>query len=116
MLNELKYTYGFDDIQVFISGHAIDIVANDSGKQKVVEYIKSMCNANILCIGDEGGLYENDFELLTKNIGLSSKHQNKLGESGWNLAPLGVANVRATEYYLNKIKILENGFVLEEFK
>ncbi len=116
VLNELKYTYGFDDIQVFISGHAIDIVANDSGKQKVVEYIKSMCNANILCIGDEGGLYENDFELLTKNIGLSSKHQNKLGESGWNLAPLGVANVRATEYYLNKIKILENGFVLEEFK
>ena len=116
VLNELKYTYGFGDIQVFISGHAIDIVENDSGKQKVVEYIKSMCNASILCIGDEGRLYENDFELLTKNIGLSSKNQNKLGESGWNLAPLGVSNVRATEYYVNKIKILENGFVLEEFK
>lgn len=116
ILNELKYTYGFDGVQVFMSGHAIDIVANDSGKQKVVEYIKSMCHASVLCIGDEGRLYENDFEVLTKNIGLSSKHQNKLGESGWNLAPLGVSNVRATEYYFSKIKILENGFIMEEFE
>lgn len=116
VLNELKYAYGFDDIQMFMSGHAIDIVTNDSGKQKVAEYIKSICNASVLCIGDEGRLYENDFELLTKNIGLSSKHQNKLGGSGWNLAPLGVANVKATEYYLDKIEIHENGFVLKEFK
>lgn len=116
ILNELKYTYGFDDIRVFMSGHAIDIVTNDSGKQKVVEYIKSMCNASVLCIGDEGRLYENDFEVLIKNIGLSSNHQNKLGESGWNLAPLGVSKVRATEYYFSKIKILENGFVMEEFE
>lgn len=116
VLNEVKYTYGFDDIQVLMSGHAIDIVTNDSGKQKVVDYIKSICKANVLCIGDEGRLYENDFELLSKNIGLSSKYQNKLGESGWNLAPLGMSNVRATEYYFDKIKILGNGFVLEEFK
>ncbi len=116
VLNELKYTYGFESVQMFMSGHAIDIVLNDSSKQNVVEYIRSMCQASVLCIGDEGKLYENDFEILTKNIGLSSKHQNKLGESGWNLAPLGVSNVRATEYYFSKIKILESGFIIEKFE
>ena len=116
VLNEIKYNYEFDEIQIFMSDHAVDVIANNSGKQRVVEYIKSICNANVLCIGDEGRLYENDFELLAKNAGLSSKYQNRLGESGWNLAPLGVSNVRATEFYFDKIKIHENCFVLEELK
>lgn len=116
ILCELKCTYNFNNVQIFISGHAIDIVTSDSGKQKVVEYIKSKGRENILCIGDEGRLYENDFELLSQNIGLSSKHQNRLGVSGWNLAPLGMTNVRATEYYFDKMKIVERGFILEEFK
>lgn len=116
VLNELKYIHGLTDIQVLMSGHAIDITLNTSSKQNVAEYIKSTYSARVLCIGDEGRLYENDFELLIKNIGLSSKHQSWLGESGWNLAPLGMANVKATEYYFSKIKILENGFVLEMFE
>lgn len=114
VLNELKHSYKFDDIQIFMSGHAIDIIESDCGKQKVVEYIKSIGRSNVLCIGDEGRLYENDYELLSKNIGLSSKHQNRIGMSGWNLAPLGVTNVMATEYYFDKIRIYENSFVLEE--
>lgn len=114
VLNELRCNYGFDDLQILMSGHSIDIIEKDSGKQKVVEYIKSICNTNVLCIGDEGKLYENDFELLAKNIGLSSKHQNRMGMSGWNLAPLGVSNVKATEYYFEKIRILEDSFMFEE--
>lgn len=116
ILTELKYSYEFDGVRIFMSGHAIDVVACDSGKRKVVEYIESMCHEEILCIGDEGKIYQNDFEILTHNTGLSSKHQNKLGESGWNLAPLGMSNVRATEYYFSKIKIMENGFMMEEFE
>ncbi len=116
LLNEIKNNYGFAQIQIYISGHAVDVITNDCGKQKVVEYIKSMCDANVLCIGDEGRLYENDFELLAHNNGISSNHQNWLGSSGWNLAPLGVANVRATEFYLGKIKIFEDYFTLEKFE
>lgn len=114
VLSELKCTHGFDSICMFLSGHSIDIVADASGKQKVVDYIKAIYNVNILSIGDEGRLYENDFELLARNMGLSANNQNKIGTSGWNLAPLGISNVRATEYYLSKMKVVEGGFVLEK--
>lgn len=116
VMNELKYRYGLTDVQVLMSGHAIDITVNTNCKQNVADYIKSTYAVRVLCIGDEGRLYENDFELLINNVGLSSKHQNKLGESGWNLAPLGMSNVRATEYYFSKIKVLESGFTLEKFE
>lgn len=116
LLSEIKMNCGFEQIQIYMSGHAIDVIANDYGKQKVFDYLRSICDANILCIGDEGRLYENDFELLACNSGISVDHQNWLGESGWNLAPLGVTNVRATEFYFDKINILEDSFTLEKIE
>lgn len=115
LLNEIKYNHKFDDVQIYMSGHAVDVIANNSGKQKVVEYIKSICDANVLCIGDEGRLYQNDYGLLADNIGISSNYQNKMGDSGWNLAPLGVRNVSATEFYFSKMRIYNTYFILEKF-
>lgn len=114
LLEEYRQNDKYKDIRIFKSGHAIDIIEENCGKQKVVDYIQKNTNAKVLCIGDEGSIWENDFELLSQNYGISSNHQNQLGISGWNLAPLGVSNVHATKYYFEKMKIQKGYFTLEE--
>lgn len=114
LLNEIKIYHRFADIHIYKSGHAIDIIEKKFSKQSLVEYVKKNQQYGLLCIGDEGTVYENDFEFLSVNPGLSVKHQNTLGKSGWNLAPAGCTKVSAVEYYFGQIEVRENYFLIRE--
>ena len=113
ILSEIKRIYGYSNIHIYMSEHAVDIVSNDIGKQKVVEFIREKKHVEVLCIGDEGKVYQNDFDILTRSLGISVNHQNHIGCSGWNLAPLGLSNARSTEFYFQRIKISEKFFSFE---
>ncbi len=115
LLSEIRINRDFTDLQIFKSDHAVDVIEADCGKQRVVEYLRTQGIYDLLCIGDEGRIFENDYEMLAYNFGISSNRQNLLGESGWNLAPLGVRNVAATRFYFEKIQIEGNGFRLGDF-
>ena len=113
LLNEIKSYYEFSDIKICKSGHAVDIIEKTCSKQNMVDLFKNRQSYHILCIGDEGKLYENDFEFLSANHSLSVNHQNVLGKSGWNLAPAGCKSVNATIYYFDKIEIKDGYFLLQ---
>ena len=108
LICEIIQNENYDNIKILKSGHAIDIIGVNMGKQVFVESFCQIIGGDVLCIGDEGRIGQNDYDMLSENMALSVAGQNLLGYSGWNIAPMGVRNVKATEYYLNCIKA-ENG-------
>lgn len=112
LINEIMYYYKISNVNICRSGHAVDIIGKGCSKQRLVEYIREKQLYNVLCIGDEGIVYENDFNFLSLNNALSVDHQNILGRSGWNLAPAGCRGVNATKYYFEKMMLGEGYFTI----
>lgn len=106
-VKELLYEYtGF---KMVISSHSLDIVPDKYGKRSLIKVWNnnSLVNENeILCIGDSGEEGGNDYELLNDWNGISVDRVSKQANGCWNLAPLGLRNLEATEFYLNHLRLL----------
>ena len=112
---ELKAKAGIKDIKIIKSEHSIDIVEFAIDKMELVNELKERYGGDFLCIGDEGRIGSNDYEMLAYNVGLSTRESNCMGGSGWNLAPIGVQGRKATEYYLQCVHV-EDGYFTVELK
>lgn len=112
---ELKAEAGIKDIKIIKSEHSIDVVACAVDKMELVNELKKQYGGDFLCIGDEGRIGSNDYEMLAYNVGLSTRESNCMGKSGWNLAPIGVQGRKATEYYLQCLHV-EAGYFTVEFE
>lgn len=98
---------GYCDWRVFCSGHSIDILTENVGKELVVQAIAehaSCCPADILKIGDSGDFDGNDFELLNSGLGLSVDSVSPSRNVCWNLLPRGCKGVAGTVFYLNSLE------------
>lgn len=113
LICEIIQNENYDNIKILKSGHAIDMIGANKGKQVFVESFRQIIGGDVLCIGDEGRIGQNDYDMLSENMAVSVAGQNLLGHSGWNIAPMGVRNVKATEYYLNCIKSENGTFIFE---
>lgn len=85
------------------STHSVDIVPVEVSKLNLVEHVSNIaaCRADsVLSIGDSGLWPGNDSELLAHFPSLSSGSLHVGLETGWNIAPPGVLESKATLYYL----------------
>lgn len=94
--------------RVFCSGHSIDVLTENVGKEQVIQAIAKHvgCNPNteILKIGDSGDFDGNDFELLNSGLSLSVDGVSPFRHACWNLLPRGCKGVAGTLYYLNSLE------------
>lgn len=93
--------------RVFCSGHSIDVITENVGKNRVVQAIARHANADpikeILRIGDSGDLDGNDFELLNIGLGLSVNSVSPFPGACWNLLPNGYKGAAGTLFYMNSL-------------
>jgi hydroxymethylpyrimidine pyrophosphatase-like HAD family hydrolase/fructoselysine-6-P-deglycase FrlB-like protein len=105
---------GYRGWRVFCSGHSVDILTENVGKRKVIEFISNSASADksneILCIGDSGQLEGNDYELLAEGLGLSVANVSPSMSGCWNLLPKGMKGVAGTKRYLAGL-IVADGLV-----
>lgn len=97
----------FDNINVWLSSHSMDVVVSDvADKRNIAHYTSDP----ILCIGDSGSITGNDFQLLSLPYSLSVNKVTYNPESCWNIAPNNCKEIEATLYYLRNIKCNEGKF------
>ena len=107
-INELVHGVG---VRVVCSSHSIDIIEADVSKHKVMEEMQTILkdkSANILCLGDKGQWYGNDFQLLSEEFSLSVDETSSSHVSCWNLAPPGKRGEQAIMYYLKHLSVLSS--------
>ncbi|UCV22575.1 HAD hydrolase family protein [Ferribacterium limneticum] len=99
--------------RVFCSGHSIDVITENVGKENVVRAIAHYANADpmteTLRIGDSGDLDGNDFELLDSGLGLSVDSVSPFPGTCWNLLPRGYKGVTGTLLYMNSLQRTDQG-------
>jgi fructoselysine-6-P-deglycase FrlB-like protein/hydroxymethylpyrimidine pyrophosphatase-like HAD family hydrolase len=99
------------DWRVFCSGHSVDVLTEDVGKLKVVDFLSSIAFANssneLLRIGDSGQLGGNDFELLGSGLSLSVANVSPQMTGCWNLLPWELKGVSGTSHYLGGLEVRE---------
>lgn len=99
----------YSELKLFFSEHSIDIIPVKSSKLNII----SDQNIKSLCIGDSGHFLGNDYELLTSKYSLSVNHVSSSISSCWNYAPIGLKDIKATLYYLERISIGEKTFTIK---
>lgn len=101
-------------LKVLASSHSVDIIPAFSSKNNLFSYWKSQgyTATDFLVMGDAGQPGGNDYELLSENLGLSVDYVSDVPDACWNFAKPGMRNLEATMYYLSKIVLKDNGFIL----
>ena len=111
LCREIIMSKGLSNIQVWQSSHSIDVVVKAiADKRNIIEWLGG---ANVLCIGDCGDIYGNDFQLLSTQYSLSVDKTSADPDTCWNLAPDGIRGVEATLWYLSRVVILNNMFKIK---
>lgn len=99
---------GYKDWRIFCSAHSIDVLTENAGKCKVVDYISKTLGVDseteILRIGDAGDFQGNDYELLSSGLGLSVNAVSPESQSCWNLLPINRRGVQGTLHYLQSLE------------
>lgn len=113
-VNHVVRTIGAPCKKVLTSSHSIDILAPGVSKPEVVRRLREILTDSpsnpILCIGDRGGWPGNDFELLAQPYSLSVDEISADPDTCWNIAPIGIKGVQATQYYLSCMDPSEKAF------
>lgn len=93
-------------VRVVCSTHSLDVLGPKGGKLEVVTKLRQIIGGNreVLCIGDRGSWPGNDYALLSQPFSLSVDQVSSLGDSCWNLAPVGLSGPDVTLLYLRAIK------------
>lgn len=92
--------------KAFASAHAVDIVADDSGKVAVLSEVAATVEGAVLAIGDQGHADGNDFELLAASpMSLSVDRCSADLTRCWNLDERGEGGPRLLVRYLEAIRV-----------
>jgi fructoselysine-6-P-deglycase FrlB-like protein/hydroxymethylpyrimidine pyrophosphatase-like HAD family hydrolase len=105
IFNKAKLT----GLQLFDSGHSIDIVAPGISKKNLISSLEKDIKheqklGSILCIGDRGEWPGNDFELLSTTYSLSVDNVSPDPDSCWNINIFARRGVRGTIEYLSALQ------------
>lgn len=107
-INEWVAVHGHEGWRAFSSGHSVDVLTENAGKQLVVQ---NTCRrlgldpfTQVLRIGDGGDFGGNDYELLSEGLALSVDAVPPGVDQCWNLLPRMLSGVRGTEYYLKSLE------------
>lgn len=102
-ITRLLTTHERCHLKCVASKHSVDILPQSVSKLSLVKEISQLAGCrteNVLCIGDAGYWPGNDSELLSHFPSLSSGTSANDLSSGWNLAPPGILESKATLHYL----------------
>ena len=97
------------DVKISKSDHSIDVVPTLVSKKTAIEFMHHNYGNEILCIGDSGDEFGNDYELLDSEYSLSVDQVSSSLDSCWNIASTGLRGPSATREYLSKLSILKKG-------
>lgn len=95
------------------SSHSVDILAPGITKLALLDNLKARLEIefpHFLCIGDLGSWPGNDYLLLSTPYSLSSHEPSSAPDRCWNLAPAGIRNAQATEFFLHLAKASKGMF------
>ena len=95
-------------VDVFASGHSVDVIVRAVSKWRVVETLRQELpktyGLNVMTIGDQGQAGGNDGPFLAHTLGLSVEKVSSSFEGCWNIAPLGSRRTAAMLRYLGALR------------
>ncbi|MCU1376989.1 MAG: hypothetical protein JWO68_4275 [Actinomycetia bacterium] len=92
-------------VRVSSSGHSVDIVGRDDGKETFLKELAAD-RGNILAIGDQGALGGNDFEMLASSqLSVSVDRCSADPSRCWNISKADVSGPSALVEVLQKIRL-----------
>lgn len=103
---------GLDPASMVKSKHSIDVLEVGVTKSRLIAHIiedQNMDPYEILTVGDQGAWPGNDSALLEHKYSLSVDSPSRRLDRGWKLAPYSQRDVDATLWYLDRLKIDNNG-------
>lgn len=103
---------GLDLSRVVKSKHSVDILAKDVNKSHLLAHVVQQFKIDpyeILTMGDQGAWPGNDSSLLEHRFSLSVDIPSRRLDRGWKLAPTHKRDVDATIWYLDRVRLAENG-------
>lgn len=98
-------------VDVFTSGHSVDIIARCASKLLVVADVKrELAGAGrpglaVMTIGDQGQASGNDAPFLAQPLGLSVEYASSALNGCWNVAPQGARRTAALLGYLSAFRL-----------
>ena len=132
VLDALAATVPDLSLQVFSSGHTVDVIAPAVTKLRVVDAVRRSIHAaprqrgpvaqsaatpatvvpsrlDVMTIGDQGQAGGNDGPLLAHPLGLSVEHASSTMTGCWNVAPTGLRRTAAMLAYLEALRPIGGG-------
>ena len=103
---------GLEISSVVRSKHSVDILAAGVNKSHLIAHIIKLSKVDpyqVLTIGDQGAWPGNDSSLLDHRFSLSVDEPSRRLDRGWKLAPNYKRDVDATQWYLERIEVLDGG-------
>lgn len=95
-------------VDVFASGHSVDVIVRAVSKRRVVETLRQEIpkrdGLNVMTIGDQGQAGGNDAPFLAHTLGLSVERASSSFEGCWNIAPPGSRRTAAMLRYLGALR------------
>lgn len=117
--NELNQVYSFiasallrndlSGVKLFKSDHSVDVISSQVSKKNAVAFMSERIGGDILCIGDAGDEFGNDYELLNSVFSLSVNRVSMSLSNCWNIASLGISGPSATKEYFDKLLVQKKG-------
>ena len=95
----------FSGVKLLKSDHSIDIISSQVSKRNAVVFMSEKTGGEILCIGDSGDEFGNDYELLDTTFSLSVNHVSMSLTNCWNISTLGISGPTATKEYFDKLLV-----------
>lgn len=109
LLISLLNSHNITGIKISRSDHSVDIFSTNVTKRNAVKFMEKQYGFDVLCIGDSGDEYGNDFELLDSKYSLSVDRVSISLEHCWNIASLGLRGPSAAQEYLSKLQLKKKG-------
>jgi fructoselysine-6-P-deglycase FrlB-like protein/hydroxymethylpyrimidine pyrophosphatase-like HAD family hydrolase len=103
---------GVETSNVVRSRHSVDILASGVSKSKLITHIVQTHKIDpydVLTMGDQGAWPGNDSSLLDHKFSLSVATPSRKIDRGWKFAPAHKRDVDATLWYLEAVKLTQNG-------
>ena len=99
----------FSGVKLLRSDHSIDIVSSQVSKKNAVVFMSEKTGGDVLCIGDSGDEFGNDYELLDSSFSLSVNQVSMSLLNCWNISSLGISGPTATREYFDKLLVQRKG-------
>lgn len=99
----------FSGVKILKSDHSIDIISSQISKKNAVDFMSKKTGGELLCIGDSGDEFGNDYELLDSDFSLSVNRVSMSLSNCWNISSLGISGPTATKEYFDKLLVHKKG-------